>query len=94
MSKKKIGREFVKLAIELPAAYGTGYLVGTVLAAIVPGGAKIPVKVCCYMGGLIISEVLVEQECKYVDNLVDTVGDAIDNVKAAKNAVNELKEEG
>ena len=89
-NKNGIGREVVKWAIELPAAYGTGYLVGTILSAFVPAGAKIPVKICCYVGGVVIAEVITEYECKWVDKTVDGVADAIAMLREIRKANKEI----
>ena len=70
MKNKKIGREIVKFAIDIPAAYGTGYLVGTGVRMLTAGAHPV-VKVCALIGGCVIAEVIVSEEMKWVSRFID-----------------------
>lgn len=92
MKNKKIGREIVKFAIDMPAIYGTGYLVGTGVRMLTAGAHPV-VKVCALIGGCIIAEVIVVEEMKWVSNFIDECCLPIDVARALREQEEKLTEE-
>ena len=86
ISKIKVATEATKFT----STIGVGLMIGNACSAFIPPQAKIPVKVCCYIGSIGISGAINNKANEYWDEL----GNAIEEtIEVAKETIKQQKKE-
>lgn len=89
--EKKINKiKVVTEATKFTSTIGVGLMIGNACSAFIPPQAKIPVKVCCYVGSIGISGAVNNKANEYWDE----IGNAIEEtIEVAKETIKKQKED-